>query len=122
MPLVGDVTDKWDEFLKENDEIVYIPMSSGLSSSCETAYMLSQDYDGKVQVVNNQRISVTMRQSVIDAKNRQKQEKNAAEIKQILEDAKFESSIYIMVDTLNYLKKGGRITPAAAALGTLFKA
>ena len=67
MPLVGDVTDKWDEFLKENDEIVYIPMSSGLSSSCETAYMLSQDYDGKVQVVNNQRISVTMRQSVIDA-------------------------------------------------------
>ena len=121
MPLVGDVTDKWDEFLKENDEIVYIPMSSGLSSSCETAYMLSQDYDGKVQVVNNQRISVTMRQSVIDAKNLAEAGKNAAEIKQILEDAKFESSIYIMVDTLNYLKKGGRITPAAAALGTLLK-
>lgn len=121
MPLVGDVTDKWDEFLKENDEIVYIPMSSGLSSSCETAYMLSQDYDGRVQVVNNQRISVTMRQSVIDAKNLAEAGKNAAEIKQILEDAKFESSIYIMVDTLNYLKKGGRITPAAAALGTLLK-
>ena len=121
MPLVGDVTDKWDEFLKENDEIVYIPMSSGLSSSCETAYMLSQDYDGKVQVVNNQRISVTMRQSVIDAKNLAEAGKNAAEIKQILEDAKFESSIYIMVDTLNYIKKGGRITPAAAALGTLLK-
>ena len=121
MPLVGDVTDKWDELLKENDEIVYIPMSSGLSSSCETAYMLSQDYDGKVQVVNNQRISVTMRQSVIDAKNLAEAGKNAAEIKQILEDAKFESSIYIMVDTLNYLKKGGRITPAAAALGTLLK-
>ena len=68
MPLVGDGTDKWDELLKEYDEIVYIPMSSGLSSSCETAYMLSQDYDGKVQVVNNQRISVTMRQSVLDAK------------------------------------------------------
>ena len=115
------LTDKWDEFLKENDEIVYIPMSSGLSSSCETAYMLSQDYDGKVQVVNNQRISVTMRQSVIDAKNLAEAGKNAAEIKQILEDAKFESSIYIMVDTLNYLKKGGRITPAAAALGTLLK-
>ena len=96
-------------------------MSSGLSSSCETAYMLSQDYDGKVQVVNNQRISVTMRQSVIDAKNLAEAGKNAAEIKQILEDAKFESSIYIMVDTLNYLKKGGRITPAAAALGTLLK-
>ena len=77
MPLVGDVTDKWDEFLKENDEIVYIPMSSGLSSSCETAYMLSQDYDGKVQVVNNQRISVTMRQSVIDAKNLAEAGKNA---------------------------------------------
>ena len=121
MPLVGDVTDKWDEFLKENDEIVYIPMSSGLSSSCETAYMLSQDYDGKVQVVNNQRISVTMRQSVIDAKNLAEAGKNAAEIKQILADAKFESSIYIMVDTLNYLKKGVRITPAAAALGTLLK-
>ena len=121
MPLVGGVTDKWDELLKENDEIVYIPMSSGLSSSCETAYMLSQDYDGKVQVVNNQRISVTMRQSVIDAKNLAEAGKNAAEIKQILEDAKFESSIYIMVDTLTYLKKGGRITPAAAALGTLLK-
>mgnify|MGYP002672961747 FL=1 len=121
MPLVGDVTDKWDELLKENDEIVYIPMSSGLSSSCETAYMLSQDYDGKVQVVNNQRISVTMRQSVIDAKKLAEEGKNAAEIKQILEEAKFESSIYIMVDTLTYLKKGGRITPAAAALGTLLK-
>lgn len=121
MPLVGDVTDKWDELLKEYDEIVYIPMSSGLSSSCETAYMLSQDYDGKVQVVNNQRISVTMRQSVIDAKNLAEAGKDASEIKQILEAAKFDSSIYIMVDTLTYLKKGGRITPAAAALGTLLK-
>ena len=121
MPLVGDVTDKWDELLKEYDEIVHIPMSSGLSSSCETAHMLSQDYDGRVQVVNNQRISVTMRQSVIDAKNLAEQGKNAAEIKRILEDCKFESSIYIMVDTLEYLKKGGRITPAAAALGTLLK-
>ena len=121
MPLVGDVTDKWDELLKEYDEIVHIPMSSGLSSSCETAHMLSKDYDGRVQVVNNQRISVTMRQSVVDAKNLADQGKNAAEIKQILEDCKFESSIYIMVDTLEYLKKGGRITPAAAALGTLLK-
>ena len=121
MPLVGDVTDKWDELLKEYDEIVYIPMSSGLSSSCETAYMLSQDYDGKVEVVNNQRISVTMRQSVIDAKNLAEAGKSAKEIKEILEAAKFDSSIYIMVDTLTYLKKGGRITPAAAALGTLLK-
>ena len=121
MPLVGDVTDKWDELLKEYDEVVYIPMSSGLSSSCETAYMLSQDYDGKVEDVNNQRISVTMRQSVIDAKNLAEAGKSAKEIKDILEAAKFDSSIYIMVDTLTYLKKGGRITPAAAALGTLLK-
>lgn len=121
MPLVGDVTDKWDELLKEYDEIVHIPMSSGLSSSCETAYMLAQEYDGKVQVVNNQRISVTMRQSVLDAKMLAESGKSAEEIKNILEACKFESSIYIMVDTLTYLKKGGRITPAAAALGTLLK-
>lgn len=121
MPLVGDVTDKWDELLKEYDEIVYIPMSSGLSSSCETAYMLSQDYDGRVQVVNNQRISVTQRQSVMDAKLLADQGKSAEEIKEILENVKSESSIYIMLDTLYYLKKGGRITPAAAALGTLLK-
>jgi DegV family protein with EDD domain len=121
MPLVGNVTDTWNKLLKEYDEIVYIPMSSGLSSSCETAYMLSQDYDGKVEVVDNQRISVTQRQSVMDAMMLAKVGKNAAEIKQILTDAKFESSIYIMLDTLYYLKKGGRITPAAAALGTLLK-
>jgi len=105
MPLVGDVTDKWDELLQEYDEIVHIPMSSGLSSSCETAMMLAQDYDGKVQVVNNQRISVTMRQSVLDAKMLAEQGMRAAEIKEILEAHKFESSIYIMVDTLEYLKK-----------------
>lgn len=121
MPLVGNVTDTWDRLLEEYDEIVHIPMSSGLSGSCETAIMLSQDYDGKVQVVNNQRISVTQRQSVLDAMNLAKQGKSAAEIKEILERDKFESSIYIMVDTLYYLKKGGRITPAAAALGTLLK-
>ena len=103
MPLVGDVTDKWDGLLKEYDEIVYIPMSSGLSSSCETAYMLAQDYDGKVQVVNNQRISVTQRQSVMDAKALAAQGRNAEEIKEILEEKKFDSSIYIMVDTLDYL-------------------
>lgn len=121
MPLVGNVTDKWDKILRDYDEIVYIPMSSGLSSSCETAYMLSQGYDGRVQVVNNQRISVTQRQSVLDALELAKAGKNAEEIKDILEEQKFESSIYIMLDTLYYLKKGGRITPAAAALGTLLK-
>jgi DegV family protein with EDD domain len=121
MPLVGNVTDTWDALLKEYDEIVYIPMSSGLSGSCETAIMLADDYDGKVQVVNNQRISVTQRQSVLDAKMLAEQGKSAAEIHKILEDAKFDSSIYIMLDTLYYLKKGGRITPAAAALGTFLK-
>lgn len=121
MPLVGNVTEMWDGLLKEYDEIVHIPMSSGLSSSYETANMLSQDYDGRVQVVNNQRISVTMRQSVLDAVQLVEQGKTAKEVKEILEACKFESSIYIMVNTLEYLKKGGRITPAAAALGTLLK-
>lgn len=121
MPLVGDVADAWERALKECDEIVHIPMSSGLSSTCETALVLAQNYDGRVQVVNNQRISVTMRQSVIDAVQLAGQGHGAEEIKNILEACKFESSIYIMVDTLEYLKKGGRITPAAAALGTLLK-
>lgn len=121
MPLVGNVTDTWDELLKEYDEIVHIPMSSGLSGSCETAIMLAQDYEGKVQVVNNQRISVTQRQSVLDAMALVAQGRGAFQIREILEREKFESSIYIMVDTLHYLKKGGRITPTAATLGTLLK-
>lgn len=121
MPAVGDVTDFWDNLLKEYDEVVYIPMSSGLSSSCETAMMLAQDYEGKVQVVNNQRISVTQKRTVLDAAEMASRGMNAAQIKEYLEETKFESSIYIMVDTLYYLKKGGRITPAAAALGTLLK-
>lgn len=120
-PTPGSVTDLWDEILKEYDEIVYIPMSSGLSGSCHTALMLAEDYDGKVQVVNNQRISVTQRQAVIDALNLAEKGHSAEEIKNILEDDKFNSSIYIMLDTLYYLKKGGRITPAAAAIGTLLK-
>ena len=120
-PSPESVLEMWDRVLKDHDEIVYIPMSSGLSSSCETAMMLAQDYEGKVEVVNNQRISVTQRQSVLDAKMLAEQGKSAAEIKEILEKNKFESSIYIMVDTLEYLKKGGRITPAAAALGMLLK-
>ncbi len=121
MPAVGSVTDLWDNLLKEFDEIVHIPMSSGLSSSCETAIMLAQDYDNKVQVVNNQRISVTQKQVVLDAIELVKRGKSAKEIKDYLEETKYDSSIYIMVDTLYYLKKGGRITPAAAALGTLLK-
>lgn len=118
-PSPGDVMDLWDGLLKEYDEIVHIPMSSGLSSSCETAMSLALDYDGKVQVVNNQRISVTQEQSVLDALKLREEGKSAQEIKKILEAEKFESTIYITVDTLKYLKKGGRITPAAAALGTV---
>ena len=120
-PAVGDVLDLWNSLLKEYDEIVHIPMSSGLSGSCETAIMLAQDFDGKVQVVNNQRISVTQRQAVLDAKTLAERGKSAAEIREYLERTKFDSSIYITLDTLKYLKKGGRITPAAAALGTLLR-
>lgn len=120
-PGLTDVTELWDGLLKEYDQVVHIPMSSGLSSSCETAIMLSGDYDGRVQVVNNQRISVTQRQSVLDALTMAEAGKNALEIKEYLERTKFDSSIYITLDTLYYLKKGGRITPAAAALGTLLK-
>ncbi len=121
MPAVGSVNELWDNLLEEYDEIVHIPMSSGLSSSCETAVMLSNEYEGRVQVVNNQRISVTQKQSVFDAMELAEQGKNARQIKEYLEQVKYDSSIYIMVDTLYYLKKGGRITPAAAALGTLLK-
>lgn len=111
----------WDELLKEYDSIVYIPMSSGLSGSCQTAKLLAQDYNGKVQVVDNQRISVTQKQSVQDAAELAAAGKTAREIREYLENVKFESSIYIMLDTLKYLKKGGRITPAVAALGSALR-
>lgn len=115
------VLEFWDETLKEYDEIVHIPMSSGLSGSFQTARMLAEDYDGRVQPVNNQRISVTMRQSVIDAIKLASEGFDAAQIKEKLEEDKFNSSIYICLDTLEYLKKGGRLTPAAALLGSLLK-
>ncbi len=117
-PSPGDVLDLWEDLLTKYDTIVHIPMSSGLSASWATAVGLSQDFDGKVQVVNNQRISVTMRQSVEDAFYLAKSGKTAVEIKEALEKEALESSIYLMVDTLKYLKKGGRITPAAALLGS----
>lgn len=120
-PTPESVMQLWDSILKDYDEIVHIPMSSGLSGSCESAMMLAQDYDGRVQVVNNQRISVTQRQSAIDARILANNGLDAATIKERLEADKFNSSIYIMLDTLVYLKKGGRITPAAAALGTILK-
>ncbi len=120
-PAPAAVTDLWDGLLKEYDAIVHIPMSSGLSSSYQTACMLAEDYDGRVQVVNNQRISVTQRQSVLDGIQMAQKGWTAVQIREKLEEVKFESSIYITVDTLKYLKKGGRITPAAAALGTLLR-
>ena len=120
-PTPDSVMKLWDNLLKDYDEIVHIPMSSGLSGSCQSAIMLAQDYDGKVQVVNNQRISVTQRQSALDALLLVERGMDAKQIKDFLEEDKFNSSIYIMLDTLYYLKKGGRITPAAAALGTILK-
>lgn len=115
-PAPADLLNTWDELLKENDYIIYIPMSSGLSGSCETAEMLSKDYEGKVLVVNNRRISVTQLQSVRDAVTLAKQGKTAVEIKEILEKKQYEASIYIVPDDLDYLKKGGRITPAVASV------
>lgn len=120
-PSVEDVLKYWDKALEDADELVYIPMSSGLSGSCSTAQMLSQDYGGRVQVVDNQRISVTQRQSAMDAMELAGRGMNAVQIRDLLEQEKMQSSIYIMLDTLSYLKKGGRITPAAAALGTALR-
>ena len=118
-PSPGDVTALWDQVLEEAGELVYLPMSSGLSSSCDTAIMLAQDYGGRVQVVNNQRIAATLRHSVEEAIALAAAGKGAREIRDILEAVKFDSDIYITVDTLKYLKKGGRLTPAAAAIGTV---
>lgn len=122
-PSPESVMDMWRSLLKEYDEVIHIPMSSSLSGSCQTALMLAgeEEFEGKVHVVNNQRISVTQRQSVLDAIELSKEGKTGSQIKEILEKDKLNTSIYIMLDTLYYLKKGGRITPAAAALGTLLK-
>ena len=118
-PSPAETCGLWNSLLKEYDEIVQIPMSSGLSATCSTAMGLAQEYNGKVHVVDNQRISVTQRQSVMDALTLRDAGKSGAEIKKILEEEKFQSSIYITLETLKYLKKGGRITPAAAAIGTV---
>lgn len=120
-PSIENIMNLWKDLLREHEEVVHIPMSSGLSGACETALAFSRDFDGKVHVVNNQRVSVTQRQSVLDAIYLANQGKGGSEIKEILETERLESSIYIMVDTLKYLKKGGRVTPAAAALGTLLR-
>ena len=119
-PSPGDVMEIWNQVLASGyDEVVYIPMSSGLSGSCQTAHMLAEDYDGKVQVVNNHRISVTQRHSVQDALVLAEQGYTAKEIKEKLEQTAYESIIFVGVETLEYLKKGGRVTPAGAAMGAL---
>jgi len=120
-PALTDVMGVWDNALKSYDEVIYIPMSSGLSNSYQTAVMLSADYEGKVFVVDAKKISVTMKQACFDALCLAKLGKSATEIKQILEENNLKSSIYIMVDTLKYLKRGGRITPMVAAFGALLK-
>ena len=120
-PAPGDVTDLWDELLGQYDQVIYIPMSSGLSASCETAEALAADepYEGRVYVVDNQRISITQRQAVLDALEMARAGMTAPAIVDVLMREKLESSIYITVDTLKYLKKGGRVTPAGAALGSV---
>lgn len=120
-PSIGQIVEMWEEILKNYDEIVHLPMSSALSMSCETAKNFAKQFEGKVQVVDNHAISVTLKQSVLDAIELAKKGFSAEEIKKVLEENKSNNSIYIMVSTLKYLKKGGRITPAAAAIGTLLK-
>ena len=120
-PAIGDIVELWEKLLKKYDQVVHIPMSSALSMSCETAKNFAKQFDGKVQVVDNHAISVTLKESVFDALKLAKKGFDAKQIKEALEDNKKNSSIYIMVSTLKYLKKGGRITPAAAAIGTLLK-
>ena len=122
-PSPGDVTAMWDRLLRTHDEIVFIPMSSGLSSACQTACLLAEDepYQGRVFVVDNHRISATQAVSVLDAKKLADKGKSGLEIKNILEKEAMDATIFIAVDTLEYLKKGGRITAAAAALGTILR-
>ncbi len=120
-PSYGELTDFWAEVLKEYDEIVHIPMSSGLSNSCETATRIAKEYDGKIHVVDNRRISVTLKQSVLDATVLRDSGMSAKDIQEYLEVTSADSSIYIAVDTMKYLKKGGRVTPAAATIATVLK-
>ena len=120
-PAPGYLTNLWDEQLQNYDSIVYIPMSSGLSSTCDNAKRMAQEYNGKVQVVDNERISVTQKMSVYEAIALAREGKSALEIREYLENTKDKASIYICVDTLKYLKKGGRISATAAALGAMLR-
>lgn len=118
-PSPGEVTERWETLLKRHDEIVYIPMSGALSKSCETATLLSQDYGGRVHVVDSRRVSVPQKMLVLDAVALVKEGKGAADVAKLLGTVARDCAIYIAVDTLKYLKSGGRITGAAAAVGTM---
>ena len=118
-PSSASITELWDKVLKEYEQIIYIPMSSSLSASCENAIRLSEEYKDKVFVVDNQKISVIQKSCVFDAEKMARDGKSANEIVQYLNETKFDSTIYIMVPNLKYLKKGGRLTPAAAMIGSL---
>lgn len=118
-PSPADVMDIWDKALEENDAVVHIPMASGLSSSCSTATMLASDYDGKVVVIDNQRVSVSLKQAVLDAMALIKEGKDVTAIRNTLTLTKNDASIYMMVDDLKYLKAGGRISATTAAVGSM---
>lgn len=120
-PSVGSVAELWEQLLQDGSEIVHIPMSSGLSESCHTAQGLAKEYGGRVHVVDNQRISVTQKLSVLDAVALRERGLSAAEIAERLTASKLDASIYITLDTLKYLKKGGRLTPAAALIGSILR-
>lgn len=120
-PSIFGVVDTWKELLKTHDEVIHIPMSSGLSASCETAMGFAKEFGGKVRVIDNHRISITQKQSVRDAVKLASEGKTGKEIEEFLYATSMQASIYIMVTTLKYLKKGGRVTPAAAAIGSLLK-
>ena len=119
MPTPVSIVELWEQLLIQHDAIVHIPMASGLSGTCELATGLSMEYEGRVEVVDNCRISVVLEQSVMDAITLREQGKSAREIKRILEQEKYNERVYLTVDTLKYLKKGGRVTPTAAAIGTV---
>ena len=120
-PSIGNLSDFWTDVLKDYDEIVHIPMSSGLSNSCATATSLANDFDGRVYVADNRRVSISLKESVYDAVKLREAGKTAAEIKEYLVNTSADSSIYIAVDTMKFLKKGGRVTPAAAMIGSILK-
>lgn len=120
-PSIEVVKEEWRKILTEYEEIIYILLSSGLSGACNSAINASheQEFEGRVFVANNQRVAYMNKQSVIEASYLISQGKSAFEIKEYLEQVKSDCGVYIAVDTLKYLKKGGRITPSAAAIGTL---